>query len=266
MAGRKIIVQAIAGVCTQFLAKAQGMPPHIETALTKMIRDFMWEEDSSPRLTLDTLQRLRTKGGCNLLDIQAQNKAIKLTWLKAYLDFAATCPPLAIITDIIIDAAAPLNMCHTARMNSFLQNWEPPTRRGQHANRMNNDIIRMLKAAKRNNTILAAIHLSPHLRAQLPAWYHMTLAPCPIVNSALKSLLRSHVVRKVADLISASAQMQNPTIHPTSPHQNITFYYCPNCSRDWLRGCQSTYTCAREAQYRLDRVVPLSIDTWQQPW
>jgi ribonuclease HI/exonuclease III len=255
MAGRKLIVQAIVGGCTQFLAKAQGMPPHIETALTKMIRDFMWEEDSSPRLTLDTLQRPRTEGGLNLLDIQARNEAIELTWLKAYLDFSATRPPWAIVTDIIIDAAAPPNMCHAARMNSFLQNWEPPTR-GQRANRMNDDIIRMLKAAKRNNTNLAAIRLSPHLRAQLPAWYHMASAPCPIVNAASKCLLRTHAVRKVADLISASARIRNPTIDPTSPHQNITFCYCPDCSRDRLRGCQSPYACAQEAQYRLDRIAP----------
>jgi len=48
MAGRKIIVQTIAGGHTQFLTKAQGMPVTIEKALVKMIRDFMWEEDSSP--------------------------------------------------------------------------------------------------------------------------------------------------------------------------------------------------------------------------
>ena len=48
MASRKTIIQVVVGGCTQFLAKAQGMPKHIETALISIIRDFMWGEDSSP--------------------------------------------------------------------------------------------------------------------------------------------------------------------------------------------------------------------------
>jgi hypothetical protein len=43
MKGRATIIQADIGGRTQFLTKAQGMPSHIKTALTKIIRDFMWE-------------------------------------------------------------------------------------------------------------------------------------------------------------------------------------------------------------------------------
>ena len=255
MAGRKTVVQAVVGGCTQFLAKAQGMPKHVEKALISTVRDFMWGEDSAPRLTLDTLQRPRDEGGLNLLDIQARNEAIELMWLRSYLNFSESRPPWAIVTDIIIDAAAPPNTCHTARINSFLQTWEPPTR-GKRAESLNNDIIRMIKAARNNNTNLAAIRLSPQLRAQLPAWYHLASAPCPIVNAAAKCLIRTHAVTKVADLITMSARLRNPPADPTNPHQNITFCYCPDCSRDRLEGCQTPYACAREAQHRLERIVP----------
>ena len=37
MKGRKTIVQAIVGGLTQFLTKAQGMPPHIGMAITRII-------------------------------------------------------------------------------------------------------------------------------------------------------------------------------------------------------------------------------------
>lgn len=205
------------------------------------------------------LQRPRTKGCLNLLDTQAQNEAIEPTWLKSYLDFSTMHPLWAIVTDIIIDAATPPNMCHVAQMNSFLQNWEPPTR-GQCANRMNNDIIRMLKATKRNNTNLAAIHLSPHLQAQLPTWYHMASAPCPVVNATSKCMLRTHGVRKVMNLISTSARLQNPTIDLTSPHQKITFCYCPDYSRDWLRCCQSPYACAQKAQVQVSQMLIAVLD------
>ena len=136
----------------------------------------MWGDDSAPRLTLDTLQCPRDKGGLNLLDIQAQNEAIELMWLKSYLNFSDTRPPWAIITKIIIDATAPPKSCHTVRINSFFQMWELPTRE-KCAENLNSDIIRMIKAARNNNANLAAICLSPQLRAQLPAWYHLASAP-----------------------------------------------------------------------------------------
>ena len=37
MASRKIVVQAVVGSCTQFLAKAQGMPKHIKKVLISII-------------------------------------------------------------------------------------------------------------------------------------------------------------------------------------------------------------------------------------
>jgi hypothetical protein len=69
--GRRIIIQTVVGSHTQFLAKAQGMPIDIENALTKIIRDFLWEDDSSPRIALGTLYQPIEHGGLNLLDIKA---------------------------------------------------------------------------------------------------------------------------------------------------------------------------------------------------
>jgi hypothetical protein len=113
--GRKIVVQAIVGGHTQFLTKAQGMPTHIEEALTKMIRKFVWEDDSSPRIKLDYLQGPQESGGLNLLDIKARNEAIDLIWLKAYLDISPSRPTWAKITDLIIDATAPQGTNKKAR-------------------------------------------------------------------------------------------------------------------------------------------------------
>ena len=255
MLGRKTIVQAIVGGLTQYLAQAQGMPNHIETALTKIIRDFMWENDSSPRLALDTLQQPRNEGGLNLLDIKTRNEAIEIMWLKSYLDFSSTRPAWATVTDIIIDAAAPPNTSQTARTNAFLQTWEPPTR-GQRAEKMNDDIIRMLKTAKKYNTHLAAIRITPQLRAQLPAWYHIASAPRPIGNAASTCLLRNHDVTKVTDLIKTSARERNPNRNPDMPHHNQRFCRCRDCDEDRAKGCQNPYLCAQEALTRLEQIAP----------
>jgi hypothetical protein len=47
--GKRLIVQAIIGGHTQFLTKAQGMPSHIEDALVRMTRDFIWDRGHLPK-------------------------------------------------------------------------------------------------------------------------------------------------------------------------------------------------------------------------
>lgn len=72
-----------------------------------IVHDFMWEDDSSPRICLEILFQPVEEGGLNLLDIESRNEAIEITWLKAYLDFSPSCPTWAKITDLTINAAAP---------------------------------------------------------------------------------------------------------------------------------------------------------------
>jgi Reverse transcriptase (RNA-dependent DNA polymerase) len=52
--GKRTIAQAVIGVRTQFLTKAQGMPNHILESLSKEIDQLIWE-DNTPRLAKDTL-------------------------------------------------------------------------------------------------------------------------------------------------------------------------------------------------------------------
>ena len=53
--GKRIIIQAIIGGHTQFLAKAQGMPPQIEAALTNIMSKFIWNQGTRPRIAMTTL-------------------------------------------------------------------------------------------------------------------------------------------------------------------------------------------------------------------
>ena len=105
--GRKIIIQAIIGGYTQFLTMAQGMPKHIESAFVRIIRNFMWNDSTNPRIALETLYRPVDEGGLNLLDLTSRNEAIEIMWLKTYLTPPPNRPAWAKITDILIDAAAP---------------------------------------------------------------------------------------------------------------------------------------------------------------
>src|ERR1700716_4237946 len=104
----------------------------------------MWEDDSAPRIALDVLQRPIEEGGLNLINLKARNEAIDIIWLKEYLNFSPARPTWALVTDAIIDTAAPPQFNNKARINAFLQTWTAPTS-GPRAKLINNDTIRMIK-------------------------------------------------------------------------------------------------------------------------
>ena len=119
--GKCLIIQAMVGGHTQFLTKAQGMPPHIEEALRKIIRDFVWDNDIHPRIALDYLYYPLNEGGLNLLDLKARNEAIELVWLKEYLNLTPSRQTWAIVMDILVNATAPPGTSAIALTNAFLQ-------------------------------------------------------------------------------------------------------------------------------------------------
>ena len=85
---KRLIIQAVIGGRTQFLAKVQGMPASIEKAITKIISNFIWGENDKPKIAAPSLQKAMEEGGLKMLDIKARNEAIELMWLKAYLNFS----------------------------------------------------------------------------------------------------------------------------------------------------------------------------------
>ena len=187
--------------------KAQGMPPHIEVAITKIIRDFIWDNDEHPRIALEHLQRPLKEGGLNLLDIKARNEAIELVWMRDFLNLTPARQTWAIVTDILINASAPLGASAVALVNTFLQTWRPLTK-GPRADLLNENIKRMLKVAKAYGTNLAAIRLSPSVRSALPAWYHPRAAPCLLTNVNAKCMLKNHGAKTVTDLIKMSNKIR----------------------------------------------------------
>lgn len=52
------------------------------------------------------------------------------------------------------------------------------------------------------------IRLTPNLRAQLQAWYHLVTNPRPITNVASKCLLERHNIIRVADLLRKSVRIR----------------------------------------------------------
>ena len=250
---KRLIAQAVIGGHTQFLTKAQGMPPHIEDAFVKIIRDFVWDNDIHPRISLEYLNKPLSEGGLNLLDMRARNEAIELIWLRDYLNLTPSRQTWAIVTDILINATAPPGMSAIAIVNTFLQTWNPPSR-GPRLATLNEGIIRMLKVAKKYDTNLAAIRLSPGIRATLPAWYHPAAETRPIRNVNARCLLNNHATRSVADLIKLANKVSERTRN--NAHEPSQACVCMECVQDRLGGCKNPHACAREAETRLSDIAP----------
>ena len=226
---------------------------HIEEALTRMIRDFIWDDGINPRIALENLYCPMDKGGLNLLNIKARNEAIELTWLRLYLDLTPKRPTWAIITDILISAAAPLGTSAIARMNMFIQKWKPFTR-GPQAMILGDETLRMLKIAKKYNTNLGAIRLSTSVKAKLPSWYHPGTPPRPLTNVATKCLLKKHKVSTVVELIKLAnkAQAQNRG----QDHIPALTCICRDCVHERIGGCKNPHACAEEALEHLREIAP----------
>jgi len=170
-----------------------------------------------------------------------------------YLNFSPSCQKWATVVDHIILAAAPPKSIEKARENPFLQTWMAPLK-GPRAKRLNDDIKRMLKTARKYKVNLTAVKMTPHLLAQLPAWYHLSAEQKPLAGNATKCLLQKHNVSKVADLLKTSARIRHPTQHPT--HRKNKKCRCRECATDRILGCHNPQKCAKEALTRINLIPP----------
>jgi len=121
----------------------------------------------------------------------------------------------------------------------------------------------MLKTTRRYNVNLAAMKMTPHLLAQLPAWYHLATEQKSLNNARAKCLMRKHDVAKVADLVRMSARLRHPTQFQT--HRKNKNCTCQECMADRTLGCTNPHKCAIEALARLSLIHPKYDPMKQEP-
>ena len=253
LTGCKLIVQAIVSGHTQFLAKAQEMPPNVEDALTKIARNFIWKENTKPEIALDYLHHPIEEGGLNLLNIAARNDTIEIMWLQAYLNFSPTHPTWAKVTDLIIDALMPQGPNAQTRINCFLQTWNP-LQRGGRTTKLNEDTVRMLRAAKIYNVNFAAIKIDTRLKSKLPAWLNLAYKTRAINNNTTRCLINKHDTKTIAHLLQTSAHLRTPRIN--DPHRPSNFCRCRDYDEDRDKQCWTPHDCAQEALTRIQKTFP----------
>jgi exonuclease III len=258
--GRRLIVQMVVGGMSQYLAKAQGLPPQAEQMLEKIVRDFIWEGKKSP-VNLDTLYNPISDGGLKLLDIESRNKAIEIMWLKAFLTLGPNRPTWAYVTDLIIGESISKSsglVSSLAQINVYLQTWKPSL----HSRSNLPACIRtMLKTGKELNVNFESLKLSDALKLKLPIWYHIgvdRLLPNRLNNTqASKCLREKHKVKSVSDLIQNIKRGRDNS--PLHRHLDRTNCACTYCQED-----KSTYKC--EAPNRCYNMAGRLLERIQPKW
>lgn len=84
MAGKRLILQMMAGGISQYMTATQGMPEQTQKTIQKIINNFIWEGGKA-RVNSKTMSAPLDKGGMKVLDLQARNNAIDLMKLRSYL-------------------------------------------------------------------------------------------------------------------------------------------------------------------------------------
>ena len=241
---KRHVVQMFAGGMTQFLTKAQGMPCSIEDALVKMIRAFIWDDSPSPPMIgIKKLYAQKENGGISLLNIPARNKAIALTWLKAYLDLTPSHPNWAFVTNTIINHIRPDVTPDSYLSHYSLMSWSPPSQ-GPRAKTLLTCVLSLIKTAMEADLTFAPLKLSHHLKLLLPAWFHMG-TPLPTYHKVKDSCLKQvHKISKVKNLMKLYKWIRQDD----SGHIPWCNCKCAGCEEDRSRGCKDPHKCASMAE------------------
>jgi len=232
--GRRLIVQMqVAGV-TQYLTKVQGMPKNIETELDKQIRRFMWNNEKSDTVNRYQMSAPHKKGGKKMLDIETRNKAIHLTWLKAYLNLGEERATWTYFADAIIATDIPpsqkIDEDPESRIMPILQTWQTRAR----GSSLPDDLKIMLKLAKEYNVKLTNVEPSKQVKEELPIWYHtksITSARKLYNTKTAKCLRKNHGIRLVRDVTKILGK-----INETHSQEN-------NCNCDTCKDLRTTSKC-----------------------
>ena len=201
--GRRLIINMVVGGRTQYLTRVQGMPRQVEDNLEKKIRDFTWNTDSTPTISLATLRLPLEEGGRKVLDIKIRNEAIELLKVQRYLKMDKDRPKWAGLADKIINLkmAKTHSRDATALITPLLQNTRIDTRAGEE--NLLPPLQRMLRIAKKYKVAFHTLILKQGLRREIPAWYHLDLASVKNVkihSDRMKCLRINHNVRTTGDM------------------------------------------------------------------
>ena len=260
--GRRLIIQMqVAGV-TQYLTKVQGMPKDVESELNKRIRRFMWNNEKTDTINQAQMYAPHEKGGKKVLDIEARNKAIHLTWLKAYLNIGEERATWTYFADALISSDIPpsnkIDKDPESRVMPILQTWETRSRNST----LPEDLKTMLRLAREYNVRVSAANPSKPVQENLPIWYHTKSVPSArklYKTKTAKCLRKNHKIKLVSDTTSLLSRV-------TTGHSPSSNCLCETCKDlHTTAGCTHPHLCINLAATLIEKIQPIWNPTTPKP-
>ena len=152
-------------------------------------------------MSLENLTKPRDRGGIDLLDIEARNQAIELTWLKAYVDKSNSRPTWTYVIDAIINCINNDGITKPNDIHTFLTMLCPSGRTRRSRKQTPRPLITLLQTAKKHNLSFAPRKLSKALKQQMPVWFHIRVPPKLYHKNKMKCLRTNHKAIYMRDLI-----------------------------------------------------------------
>ena len=251
--GRRLIIQMqIAGV-TQYLTKVQGMPKSVEDTLDKATRRFLWNNERTDTVNRKQMHASHKKGGKKVLNLEARNKAIHLTWLKAYLNMGKDRATWTYFADAIIGNDIPdsqqIDRDPESRVMPILQTWQTKAKKSN----LPIDLRTMLDLARKFNVQVATTNPSMEAKLDLPIWYHVRSARSTrklYKTKHAKCLRNKHSVRLTRDV----ALLINSLSDEHTPTRNCKCNTCKNMRT--TEKCTHPFECLNLAATLLKKIHP----------
>lgn len=253
--GWRHVVQMVAGGQSQFMTDIQTMPKIIIKQLTKIIQDFVWSNRINTPVAMDYLFQQQDQGGLGLLDLEARNEAITITWLRDYLDFTLERPLWTQFADDLFVSNVPKNCIprqHTLRINPFLQAWNPKKRK------LPQELRDMVNVANKYGLRLEGLAFSRSIICDMPMWDH-AMADTPVLRwlsahptKVIDCLRDKHGLRTVGDF------MDLVVVADHSDHElGVDDCECApcRCLREDIE-CKSPSACIKKASELLATLPP----------
>lgn len=247
--GKKHAVQMMLGGMTQFLTDVQRMPSRVTKKLTKMMRDFVWDDKQYVPIATEHLFLESDEGGIGLLDLEARNDAIDLMWLKDYLNLGPTRQRWAYLADDLLAMHAVKSGSlwpSSSRVNMFLQHWHPATRA------LPSDLKAMVTVARKYGVRQEGIAFSRVILRAMPMWDHRhagrtELGRLSARSATTRCLKFNHKAATVGDF-EKLAVILGEQAH--SPEAECTCRSCENLIA--VEGCANPHRCCVRAGKLLD--------------
>lgn len=253
LVGKRHAVQMVVGGMTQFMTDVQRMPEPVLKKLTKMIRDFVWDDKTHVPVAMDHLYLPVEEGGIKLLDLEARNEAIDVMWLRAYAAMGPDRPLWALVADDLLANHVPRDVIprdRELRVNTLLQHWAPKSRG------LVPELAAIMSAAKKYGVRQEGLAFSRTILRAMPMWDHNKADAHAIRSLAARSaasacLKKNHRVSTVGDCEALAAALLSPTHRPAA---SCTCNFCEAAITS--ARCADPNRCYVRASKLLDTLPP----------